>query len=96
MGERKKFWICYRHGLLHQATLQLAPGVTFAFVHDSVPTLHVEPDGSQFAVSCNKFAQRVLELIESEPETFENTAGPQPQLPSVAHSPAMSHAHKLE
>ena len=82
----QRFWKCYRHGLLHQATLQLKDGVAIAFVHGSVPILECSPDGREFRLSPNKFGRAVLSIVENDLETFEDSTGPPPQLPTISIS----------
>jgi len=81
----KRFWRIYRHGLLHQATLQSVDG-SIAFVHNSVEMLNSSIDGCTFGLSPNRFAVEVLTIIEKDLSIFENRSGPQPQLPTVSVS----------
>ena len=80
----KRFWKIYRHGLLHQATLQSVDGSSIAFVHNAVPVLECSVDGRTFGLSPNRFASKVLSIIESDLSTFENSCGPQPHLPTIS------------
>ncbi len=89
----KRFWRVYRHGLLHQATLQGLDGI-IAFVHNAVSIVECAPDGRTFGLSPNQFALAVLSIIENDLTTFENVSGSQPQLPSVQEHAAASGVFK--
>lgn len=61
-------WRAYRHGLLHQVTL--FPNQTpIGWVSHDIPTA-LEIDGKRMVIHPVKFAERVLEVIEKDFETF--------------------------
>lgn len=88
----QRFWHCYRHGLLHQATLQLEKGATIAFVHDSISILECSANGLEFNVGPSSFARKVLSIIKANPEMFDDPASPNPPLSQVLYHPPASGA----
>ncbi len=82
----KSFWKIYRHGLIHQATLQAPDGV-FVFVNNDVPIAFCSPDGRQFGVSPKQLASHVLKIIEENLPTFEDP-GNRPLATVVEHPPS--------
>lgn len=82
----RQFWKAYRHGLMHQATVQ-APEGKFVFVHNDVNVAYVSDDGKEFWVSPKHLAARVLQIIEDDLPTFESS-GKQPLATVIDHPPA--------
>lgn len=61
-------WKAYRHGLLHQVTL-FSGQKPVGWVNHDIPNA-LEIDGKRMVIHPAKFAQRVLEVIENDFETF--------------------------
>jgi len=76
-----EFWRLYRHGLLHQATLN----GKCTFIKDDGPL--VQYWNGAFTVSANKLAKRVLSIVGNDLSTFEGSG---PPLPTVTLSSARS------
>lgn len=61
-------WKAYRHGLLHQVTL-FSGRTPVGWVNHDIPNA-LQIDGKRMVIHPAKFAQRVLEVIENDFETF--------------------------
>jgi hypothetical protein len=84
--QAKTFWTVYRHGLLHEVTLarQSRKG-------GALPVAWLSHDTSLFSIDANGdywlnpviFAERVLQIIEADFQTFEVGARTSPAFPQV-------------
>jgi len=86
VGQARHFWTACRHGLLHQATLQIQtssgqPLPRFALTHD-IPSVFEENEGV-FLVHPVLFAKRTIELIRADFATYAGQAHVGPSLPTV-------------
>ena len=61
-------WKAYRHGLLHQVTL-FSGRTPIGWVNHDIPNA-LEINGKRMVIHPVKFAQKVLEVIENDFETF--------------------------
>jgi len=83
-----KFWAVCRHGLMHQATFKTVfdgKNITVG-LHESAPII-THSDGSSgdmFMISTTKFSNRVIEVIENDPSTFEAPGSPNHPLSQVS------------
>jgi hypothetical protein len=75
-----EFWKLYRHGLLHQATLN----GNLTFLKDDGPLVGCW--NATFSVSANKLAKRVLSIVGNDLATFEGSIAYGPKLPTVVET----------
>lgn len=88
-SQAEKFWQVYRNGLLHQVTLSKAPRkgmqVPGGWLNGNAPALHIDSNG-EFWVDPKKFAETILNKIDSDFSTFEGASSVNHPMPSVFSS----------
>jgi hypothetical protein len=76
----RKFWRVYRHGLLHQATLQVKDPSTILSVSVHNEAREIEygysSEGDTFCVSPINLSKKIISLIEADFQTFEGINSP--------------------
>jgi len=88
MPTARNFWVVYRHGLLHQATLKAHDTVLSAAVHGGAA--EIEFDGKVFTVSPVKFSEHVVNAIEGDFATYEGAGSPKHSLSKISASTGRS------
>jgi len=86
VAQARQFWAACRHGLLHQATVQIRtskgqPLPQFALTHDIQQVFYAHQGG--FLMHPVLFAKRTIELIRADFATFSGQAHLAPPLPRV-------------
>jgi len=88
--EAREFWQIYRNGLLHQATFSKATQsgkiMPKGSLISSVEVIGFDEVKRVFMVSPKRFAERVIQIIETDFITFEQTSSPNHPLAEVSGS----------
>jgi hypothetical protein len=92
----RQFWGQYRHGLLHQATVQLFKANEVCIKNDLASPVHIEPPGTKFTVSPVRFARKIVDAIELDFETFVGAGTKTPPLSSVAITAGTSGVSRID
>jgi|SRR6266705_654578 len=84
----KIFWAVCRNGLMHQATFRTTWGgknVTMGLLESAAEIEHrYGSSGDTFMISPTRFSNRVIEVIENDPSTFEAPHSPNHPLSQVS------------
>ncbi|MGD0037555.1 MAG: hypothetical protein ABSC53_09710 [Bacteroidota bacterium] len=94
----RKFWRVYRHGLLHQATLQVKKPSTIlsVTVHNEAKEIEYgySAQGDIICVSPIKVSKKIISLIESDFQTFEGMNSPNNPLDDIDSDTGRSGYHQ--
>jgi len=97
IGNAKKVWNLFRHGLLHQGTIKIrtkaGDTVLAVGVHGDANEIEISgysSTGLTVTVSPSKFSEKVIAAIERDFSTFEAPNSPNHPLPTIEPNTSVS------